>query len=62
MLWGPLHGEHQEFHGICIQDEVVTPKINAQASVPVPHPQFCELAISRMKKDGVEVIVAGHIF
>ena len=26
MVWGPLHGECQEFHEICIQDKVVTPK------------------------------------
>ena len=62
MVQGPLHGEFQEFHGICIQDEVVTQKLNAWASVPIPHPLCCELAISRIKRGGVEVIVAGCIF
>ena len=62
MVWGPLHMKHQAFHGICVQDEVVTAKINAQASTPVPHPLGCEIAISRLKIDGVEVIMASHIF
>ena len=62
MAWGTLHGECQEFHGICIQDEVVTPKIDAWTSTPVPHPPFCELAISRIKRGGFEVIMASHIF
>ena len=52
MVLGPLWGEHQEFHSVCIQDEVVTPKINAQASAPIPHPLCCELAISRTKRGG----------
>ena len=37
MAWGPLHGEHQEFHGICVQDGIVTPKIDAQTSTPISH-------------------------
>ena len=62
MVWGPLHGECQEFHGICIQDEVIIPKINAWASAPIPHTLSCELAISRMKRVGVEAIMVGCIF
>ena len=61
MVWGPSHEECQEFHGICIQDEMVTAKINAQASAPISHPPCCELAISRTKRGGVEIITAGHI-
>ena len=62
MVWGPLHGEHQELHGICIHDKLIILKINAWASAPIPHPLCCELAISRMKRGGVEVIVASHNF
>ena len=62
MVWGPLHGEHQKFFGICIQDDVVTSKIDAWASTPIPHPLCCELAIYRMKRGGVAVIVASHTF
>ena len=25
MVWGPLCEECQDFHGICVQDKVVTP-------------------------------------
>ena len=62
MVWDPLHGECQEFHGICIQDQMVTPKIDAQASALIPHALCCDLAISRMKRGGVKVIAASHIF
>ena len=53
VVWGPLHGECQECHGICIQDEVVTLKIDAWASAPFPYPMYYELAMSRMKRGGV---------
>ena len=29
MAWGLLHGECEEFHGICVQDRIVIPKIGA---------------------------------
>ena len=61
MVQGPLHAECQEFHRICIQDEVFTPKIDAKASAPIPHTLCCELAISRMKRGGVDVIMASCI-
>ena len=61
MVWDPLHGECQELHGICIQDEVITPLINVWASTLVQYPPYCELTISRMKRGGVGVIAAGHI-
>ena len=62
MAWGPLHGKHQEFHSICIQERMVTPKIDAWASTTISHPLLCGLAVSRMKRDGVEVIMTSHIF
>ena len=49
-------------YGICSKDELVTPKTNAWASTPIPHPWCCELAISRMKRGGVEVIMPSCIF
>ena len=52
----------QEFHGISVHDEKVTPNINAWASIPISCPQSYELAIFRMKRGGVDVIIAGHIF
>ena len=36
-------------------------KIDAWDNTPVTHPSCCELAISRMKRGGVEVIMASHI-
>ena len=54
MAWGPLHGKCQEFHGICIQDRMVTPKINAWTSTSISHPPCCELVISRMNRGGVK--------
>ena len=41
-------------HGISVEDEVVTPKIDVWASTPISHPQSFELAISSMKRGGVE--------
>ena len=41
---------------------MVTPKIDAQANAPVLNPPCCKLAISRMKRGGVEEVVASHIF
>ena len=62
MVWDPLHGECQEFHGIYIQDEVVAPKIDAWASASISHPPCFEVANSRPKRGGVEVITVSHIF
>ena len=61
MAWGPLHGECQEFHGICVQDGIVTPKIEAKASTPVSHPLCCELAVSRIR-GGVEEVMVSCVF
>ena len=57
-VWGPLYGKCHEVCGICIQDEVVTQNIGQNThSIP----PCCELAISRMKRGGVDVIMAGCI-
>ena len=58
---GPLHGEHQEFHGIYIQDGIVTPKINAGDSTPISHTPCCEIAVSRIKRGRVEEVVVSHV-
>ena len=62
MAQGPLHGKCQELHGICVQDGIVTTKIDAWASVPVSHPLYCELAVAKMKRGGVEEVVASCVF
>ena len=60
MVWGPLCGECKEFHGIHIQDKLVAPNVDAQASAPFSNPLCFELVISRMKRAGIEVIVASE--
>ena len=62
MAWGPLDGECQEFHSICVQDGIVTPKINTWNSTPISHPLCCELAVSGMKRGGIGEVVVGHVF
>ena len=54
MVWGPLHGEHQEFHGICIQDEVATLKIDAQASAHIPTPNIVSLQYLEQREVGLK--------
>ena len=54
-------GAARSSHDISVEDKMVTPKINAWANAPISCPQSYELAISSMKRGGVEVIVAGHI-
>ena len=61
MVWGALHGGHRSSHGISVEDGIVAPKIDAQASTPISHPQSYELAISSMKRGWIRVIVTGHI-
>ena len=58
----PCMGDARSSQGISVQGEISTPEINAQASAPISHPQSYELAISRLKRGGVEVIMVGHIF
>ena len=54
MVFGPLHGDARISHDISVEDEVVTPKINAWAGTPILCPQSYELAISSTKTGGVE--------
>ena len=61
MAQGPLCGGARRSHGISVEGEMVTKKIDAWASAPISCPQCYELAISRMKRSGVEFIVASHI-
>ena len=56
MVQGPLHEDARSSHSINVEGEVVTPKINVWASSPVSCPQSYELAISRMKRGGVELL------
>ena len=51
---GPLHGDARSSYSISVADEGVPPKINVQASTPVSKPQSYEVAISSMKRGGVE--------
>ena len=53
MVRGPLCGECQEFHGICIEDEVVTPKIDAWASTPIPYPHVVSLQSLEQREVGL---------
>ena len=55
-------GDARSSHSIYVQGEISTPKIGAQASAPISYCQSYELAISRLKRGGIEVITAGHIF
>ena len=54
MVQGPLHGECQEFQNMCIQDEVVTPKTDDQASTPIPHPCFVSLQSLEWREVGLK--------
>ena len=51
----------RSFLSICIQDGMAIPKIDAWASVSIFYPQF-ELAVSRMKRGGIEEIMISQIF
>ena len=62
MALSSLYGECQEFHGICIQEGIGTLKIDAGANAPVSHPLYCELAISRIKRCGVEEVMVSLVF
>ena len=61
MAQGPLYGDARSSHGISVDGGGVTPKIDVQSSTPISCPQRFELAISRMKRGGVEFVIASHI-
>ena len=54
MVWGPLHGECQEFHSICIQDKMVIPEIDAQASTPISHLHVVSLQSLEWREVGLK--------
>ena len=58
---GPFLGTPCIHMDISVEDEAVTGKSIQGASTPVSHPGVYELAISRMKKSGVEFIMTSHI-
>ena len=61
MVQVPLHGCTRNSHGISVKDESVTQKLMHRLALLFPAPQSYELAISRMKRGGVEFIMAGCI-
>ena len=54
IVLGPLSGDTRSSHGISVEDETVTPKIDTRARTPISHPQSYELEISSMKRCGVD--------
>ena len=58
----PYMGDARSSPSISVQEEIVTPKIIAQACAPLSCPQSYELTIPRPKRGWVEVIMASHIF
>ena len=61
MVQGPLCGNARSSYSISVEGKMVTQKFDVWASAPFSCPQRYELAISRMKRGGVEFIVAIHI-
>ena len=57
---GPLHGDAIS-HSFSVEGKTVIQKFDAWTGAPISCPQSYEHAISRMKRDGVEFIVASHI-
>ena len=55
-------GDTRSSLSISVQDKIVTPIIDAQARSPILCPPNYQLAISRPKRGGVEVIMASCIF
>ena len=54
-------GDARNSHGISVQDESVTQKLMHGLTHHFPTPESYELAISRMKRGGVEFIMASCI-
>ena len=54
-------GDARNPHSISIKDESVIQKSMHGLVVPFPTPQSYELAISRMKRGGIEFMMAGYI-
>ena len=62
MVGVPNKGNARSFYGTCVQDGMIIPKINTQASAPISYPLCFELAFSRTKKGEIEEIVISCIF
>ena len=54
-------GDARNSHSINVEDESVIQKSMHRLALPLPNPHSCELAICRMKRGGVEFIMAGCI-
>ena len=54
-------GDARNSHGINVEDELVIQRSMQWLGLPFPSPKFYDLAISRTKKGGVELIMAGCI-
>ena len=55
-------GDARNSHSISAQDWKVAQKLMHGPVPPISHPQGYELAISSIKRGGVKVIMASHIF
>ena len=62
MVGVPKIGNTGCFFSICVQDGMIILKIDAWARVSILYPPCFELAISRVKRGGIEEIVISHIF
>ena len=58
---GPLHEDAMSSHGIHVEDKRVMPKVDVWSSTPVSCLQSFELEISKMKRGGVEFVIASCI-
>ena len=58
----PCMGDASSSHSISVWDKIGTPKLMHGLAPPFHSPQNYELATSKLKKGGVEVIMAHHIF
>ena len=54
-------GDARISHSISVEDESVIQKSMHRLAFPRPTPQSYELAISRIKRSGIEFIMAGCI-
>ena len=61
MAQGPFCGDTWNCHGISVEGEMVTQKIDEWATTPVLCPKRYAFAISRMKRGGVEFIIPSCI-
>ena len=61
IVQGPLHGDARSSHSISVKDKMVAQKSMHSLVLPFHITQSYKLAISRMKRGGIEFIVAGCI-